>query len=190
MTARALARTLLIGVGAYAIIKGFELLQPLTWVLPAWGARHDSQTSILVRAVLYSLIVPLVLFFLGGLLIVRPPRYLFPKRIDGETQATLTIRTILPAGAFLIGVLILCGVAPKIFNLVVTYAMAGEYDIKSILAYRWGRAISLVVQLILGVYLLLGAPHLVQWELRRLKVTDTPSDDGASPGGVDTEGSK
>jgi hypothetical protein len=67
------------------------------------------------------------------------------------------------------GILFLYRIVPSIISTVSGYliAAAGDVFVQASVKFSWDRVLGWIVLLALGIYLLCGAPHFVQWQVQK-----------------------
>ena len=176
MWIKALARLLMAVMGVFAIIKVFELLNQLVVVFLSMAAFSETgeTESWLYAAPPSSLIIPGVLFVVGVLLIFRPPKCLLniiPEDSDKSEDPIVPAEMILRIVSTFIGVVFLFFAAPRLAWIVQNIIMSLSQSSSSSPGFFELRLLSIIssaVQMAAGIYFLLGAPHFVRWQLKRL----------------------
>jgi hypothetical protein len=169
MNNRALIRALVGVVGIFAIVEGLVQLQSLSMMLGLAGPISKFNFN-WPWGIAASALVPLLLFLVGGVLLFSPPKRLFQMWPEGDAQADqrLSPLAICRVAAMFSGVLVLVWCLPKIIRMVVGFTYCGgRYE--EVLATTWPTLVGFILQLAIGVYLLLGAPHLVRWQVRKIE---------------------
>ena len=115
---------------------------------------------------------PLLHFLvIGVVLLFHPPLRFLDRYASSDApgqNVEVTSRVILRVGLALIGVFLICRALTPSVELIVTAVTS-----KAPLSWRFRRtvitsAISVGIQIILGAYLLSGAPDLVRWQMKRI----------------------
>ena len=174
MWIRALARSLMIVVGIFAIVKAIEMMDRVVMILGV-GTLAPGQQPIL-RMLVSSLVIPVILFAAGLLLIFRPPQRLLnliPEH-TGEAgvqvaPATIVFHTV----SIVFGLLLLFLAVPRLINIVgglwVLPRVARDPNIEQFTRMILLNSAVFMVQAAAGIYFLLGAPHFVRWQLKKLR---------------------
>ena len=155
-------------VGAFAIVRGVETLQPSLEMLPLmWVLRLETEP--LHWIILEALAAPALLFASGFLLI----RYCdsLASRFGGAAAENVpdweprAYRLAFTA----CGVLALSWALPKLGQVAsnLAFGLVGRTEYDSMRRSGWILAVWMAVQCAAGTYLLLGAPHIVKWQVRR-----------------------
>lgn len=168
MNRTAFLRALLGVVGVFAIIFGLNHLEPVVMLLSSM-AFHAGQQFRWEWALVFALIIPLVLILVGLLLLVRPPRRLLTQADSAGTGELepLTAAAILRAASVFTGVLVLVLTLPALID--IAGMLLGPASYRTVYRETWPKWSRACIGTVLGVYLLCGAPHLVQWQLRQLR---------------------
>ena len=177
MWIKALARSLIIAVGVFAIIKAIEMMDRFVMILGV-GSLAQSQQPIL-RILVSSLVIPVILFAVGLLLIFRPPSWLLnliPEH-TGEAGVQVAPATIVfHAISIVFGLLLLFLALPRLINIVgglwVLPRVARDPNIEQFTRMILLNSAIFAVQAAAGIYFLLGAPHFVRWQLKKLRVLE------------------
>ncbi len=170
------------GVGAYALIEGTKLLQ--SWFL-LFGIGDDWNENARIETIISGVlifVVPLAVLALGLKFMFRPPQMLlarFPEEQESQPGEIAPSEILLRTGATLIGVFVLVTAAGRTSSFVYSVIMMARLDPELLVKQLGPGAISLGIQLILGLYLLFGAPHLVRWQMKILKSRSEGAEQGA-----------
>ena len=171
MTRNAFIRALVGIVGIFAIVQALEQLQYLTVVLGMEATTNFDHFS-WHWGILAAVIVPVLLAGLGVMLLIAPPRFLF-KHSAGESEAkehTLPVRAMFQLAAVFSGVLVLSWALPKLVQLAINFSLVKDsVFLEDFIKHNWPTWVGYVLQVVLGVYLLVGAPHLVRWQIRKIE---------------------
>lgn len=176
MWIKALGRLLMAVLGVFAIIKALELLNQFAMVL-SMGMMSETREMepLLYAALAFSLVVPVVLFVVGSRLIFRPPKRmlnLLPEDSDKSEAPIVPAKMILRMVSTFIGVLFLFFTAPQLVwivqNIIMSFSQSSDAR-PDYFQLRWPSIIASAVQMAAGIYFLLGAPHFVRWQLKRLE---------------------
>ena len=177
MKLNALMRGLVGVVGLSAIVLGIHTATRIVSALTMWPSQFLHPVSYVAMSV-----TPLFLLALGLWPILRPPRRLVRLGApSGETAGPdrAWAAVILRGLAMLVGVVILAIGASDVAKVAVQAVLFIRRSVVNIpsLSYTpfWGSLIAGLLRFGLGLYLLLGAPHLVRLQLRRLE-EDVDSD--------------
>ncbi len=160
------ARALVGVAGVFLIVIGIEQIQPLstavgriverTWYIsPAWGL---------------CVSLAIVLFPVGlgalGFYLVRA------QRIDSRQGSALAPIDLWTIAAMFAGALVLSFALPRLWQIVAyfnaNYAPGARGVRQYIAVHNWTYVSSFILEVTLGIYLLLGAPHLARWHTSRI----------------------
>ena len=168
-------RALIGVVGVFAIVLSVVHLESVMFML-RFGTWAPVAVWELCLSVLVALVVPVALLVLGLVLIFMPPRRLteLPPE-QAQTQGfALTPVAICRIVSVFCGILVLAWALPKLSATALTWIMFKEYR-TGYLSQNWPVVLGNALQVVLGVYLFLGAPHIVRWQVRGIQP------DGGSP---------
>ena len=181
MTRQAFIRALIGVVGVFAIVRGLEQLHNLAMVSGMallWAGRSGSQFHWVWPAIT-SALVPAALIAVGVKLLVSPPQRLLgtPAETEPATDSGLSPWAVCHITAAFAGVLILCWALPRISQLAyvglmrisANFTIDGQMFGPSSPRLEWYQMAVTVLELALGVYLLLGAPRFVRWQVRKIE---------------------
>jgi len=178
MKVKSFAAILFAAVGLFAIVKGIELIQnfgsaPSIQRLLAEGSTWGSAVMVGIVG-----LAPVVLFVMGLVLISHPPLRFLNRYASDEgdgPDVKATYESAMRTGLALIGVLLLFWALSPSIELIVTIITS-----KAPLSWYLRRpfitdAIGVGIRMILGVYLLFGAPDLVRWQMKKI-LAEPPSE--------------
>jgi len=182
MTRQAFIQALIGVVGVFAIVRGLEQLHNLAMVSGMallWAERSGSQFRWVWPAIT-SALVPAALIAVGVKLLVSPPQRLLGTPVETEpatTDSGLSPWAVCHITAAFAGVLILCWALPRISRLAYVglmrisagFTIDGQMIGSGSPGLEWYQTGVTVLQLALGVYLLLGAPRFVRWQVRKIE---------------------
>ncbi len=173
-------------LGGFAILKAFELLNPavnMLSMLPRGGTNWYE----LLWAVVGTAIVP-ALLAATGLRLIRHADDLAARISEcHDVPVPQWEYAAYRLAATFCGILVLGWSAPRLGNLVHNWYLTSSSSVEGYppdIASSMVRQIPMqiiwtAVQFTMGLYLLLGAPHLVRWQLRR--AASVPGPDGEVP---------
>ena len=176
MWIKALARSLMIVVGIFAIIKAIEMMDRFVMILGVGWLAQDQQP--ILRMLVSSLVIPVILFVAGLLLIFRPPQRLLnliPEH-TGEAGSQVSPATIvLHTVSVVCGLILLFLAVPRLINVV--YGLWILPRVAREQMEQFTRTILLnsavfMLQAAAGIYFLLGAPHFARWQLKKLRALE------------------
>lgn len=175
MNKAAFIRALIGVVGVLAIVLSVVHLESVVFIL-RFGTAAPVALWELCLSVLVALVVPVALLALGLVLIFMPPHRLteLPPEQTQTQGSALTPVAICRIVSVFCGVLVLAWALPKLSGTALTWIAFKEYR-TGYFSRNWPFVLSNALQVALGVYLFLGAPHVVRWQVRRIQP------DGGSP---------
>ncbi len=165
MWIKALAKSLLLVVGVFTLIKAIESMTTFMMMLAMTSLEHCDLQRVLTLVI--CLIVPTVLFLTSLLLIFRPPLRVLDAITENPSESevrTISARVVLHTVSIFLGVFLLFWAGPKLAVFAFNYFIIGEFGEHFI-----GMSAGCVIQVVGGVYFLIGAPHFVNWQLRKLE---------------------
>jgi hypothetical protein len=171
MKVKSFAAALFAGIGLFAIVKGIGLIHYFGVAPGVQKLLAEGLTPVSAAMVGITVIVPVALFLIGVVLLFRPPLSFLNRYISDSTDVPdvrATSESILRTGFALIGVLLICWAMSPLIELVVRAVTS-----RAPLTWRFRRAviidaIGVGIQVLLGAYLLSGAPDLVRWQMKRI----------------------
>lgn len=183
MWIKALTRSLLAVIGVVAIVAAVRLMYDFIMILAfliigiAQGEKHLLEE--IPATMVASFIIPMALIAVGLVLILRPPRCLWDLAVEDNGQGQIQIipaKTVFATVSTFLGVVLLFWTTPYVVNLVhnIVIKLHDPFGDQRIFPSPWPQAITLAVQLAAGIYFLLGAPHFVRWQLRKVGANRDP----------------
>lgn len=168
MWIKALARSLMIVVGVFAIIAGVKQLFHSVYLTVIVAGTEGSMSILLA-----SWIPAGILIFLGSRLIYRPPNRilaLIREEADESQARMIPTRVVLHTVSIFLGVILLFWAAPCLTRMIAhMLSVDTSLELAKVLNPLWRSIADFVVYAAGGIYFLLGAPHFVRWQLRKLE---------------------
>ena len=168
MWIKALAKSLMIVVGVYAIIIGVQQLFGCA-SLTVMAASDDGAMS---WVFLLAWIPPGILILMGLRLIYRPPNRimaLIREEADESQARMIPTRVVLHTVSIFLGVLLLFWATSQLIQIAYMFSVTTSLERAEVLNPLWPNIGYFVVYAVGGIYFLLGAPHFVRWQLRKLE---------------------
>ncbi|MHC4155705.1 MAG: hypothetical protein ACYST6_12390 [Planctomycetota bacterium] len=173
------ARAAVVLIGVVAIVRGVEMLDPVVHILSLF-AKEPEQIPELFWALVATVVAPGVLFYCGYLLIrycqTISARLCNTAGKPGPYWEYAAYRL----GFMLCGILVISWALPRLgqvcHNLAIRGDLVGEHR-EYLRQSAWVMLLWAFIQCAIGVYLIIGSPHIIKWQMKRGEsgiVSDTP----------------
>ena len=159
-------RIVFVFLGAIAILRGVEELTPLVNIL-SMLPREGIDFRELLWASIGTIVAPTVLI-VGGYQLIRRCQILTERLCKAHDKPIPYWEyAAYRLGFTLCGILVISWALPKLGQIFLNFSMRDNPMNENLIRSAFNMLIWLVMQSGIGIYLILGAPHIIRWQVKR-----------------------